>query len=845
MRRNGMGALILAALLVLGAGWGCGSETPGVEAPPRVVRALWNPTSGELPTPTDLLRDDDLGRLNLPVGDALSDAEREFRTYLNTLDAYPLSSAMRFPLSGPVQESSLLGAVVMVEEPGMRTVQVRPRYDAELEAVIVELAEGEALQPGRRYTLGLRGYAGGARGAGGELLVADAAFFLLRSEERLTEHPDALPGATRAEREALAAELTALQEDYIPAMEVLASRGIPREEIAAMTQFTTTSLPAIAFDSASGRAPLPNALLTDETGRVALPVDADDPGERAEILRGLNGYDGFSISGAMRVESTASFGEGVGQGAELRVFRLRESGRWEEVVDLERGRFDDASTLWVRPRLTLEPQTTYAYVVAGDVPAADGRAHRPQPLGAMLMLEAPLVAGGRSELGGLTDSEAQRLEPVRAEVDGLLRQLEAEEGLDRSTLAAAVPFKTASSASTLLARRQKLYDDEVRTSVISLEVTEPSGGTRLLLNSVDAVVRGQMFVADHLDPATRAFFPDGRYEERAVDFVMTLPKDVSVAEPLPVVLFGHGLMTSRELLYLIAEPLAAAGYAAFALDLPYHGERAVCLTDQNCEGNATCDALGRCLYADGSRGRINRVEVPWLLSLGNQFDELLSYPSTSGTVFIDMERLFGTRDHFAQAVLDLQQAVRVLQSDDMEQAIVDTTGLWVGDEIVYLGMSLGGILGSSLSAVEPEIVNFVLNVPAADLVRIIEHSVSFETAFEHALHARGIEHGSDAYVEFVQALRWILDPVDPLNLVQHTLLQPLPGHPTRRVLIQMASGDRVVPNEGTRALSERMGVAITEYEPGLTDHGFLFNPNPLAYGSRTAREDMVEFFNQR
>src|SRR5690554_3993301 len=204
MQNVGSGALFLSALMVVGAGWGCGEETPAVEAPPRVVRALWNPSEGQLPTPTDLLRDAQSGRLNLPIDESLSGAEQEFRRYLNTLDAYPLSSAMRFPLSGAVEQSTLIGTVVMVEEPGMRTVQVRPRVDAEHQAVVVELAEGEALQPGRRYTLGLRGYEGGARGASGELLVADAAFFLLRSEESLRDHPDALPGDTRAEREALA-----------------------------------------------------------------------------------------------------------------------------------------------------------------------------------------------------------------------------------------------------------------------------------------------------------------------------------------------------------------------------------------------------------------------------------------------------------------------------------------------------------------------------------------------------------------------------------------------------------------------------------------------------------------
>ena len=461
----------------------------------------------------------------------------------------------------------------------------------------------------------------------------------------------------------------------------------------------------------------------------------------------------------------------------------------------------------------------------------------------------------------ITAEEAARIEPVRQRVDEVLRHLELTENLDRQKVSAAVSFRTSTSMKQALDLRAELYHQEVSTEVINLETTMPSGAAGLLLYDVESVIRGELMIQDYLDPATRAFREDGQAEERPVKFVLTLPKDMSVVEPIPVVLFGHGLMTSRELLYLIASPLASAGYAALAIDLPYHGDRSVCLRESSCEEGASCDEVGQCRFDDGSEAEMVHVSVPFLSPLleGTQYDELLNYPINSGEVFIDIENIVATRDHFAQAMLDLNQAVRVLRGPELGQAVIDHTGLWLGDgkdvEILYLGMSLGGILGSGLTAVEPEINDFVLNVPAADLTRLIEHSTAFHSSFEHALHDRDLERGTDDYFQFLNIVRWVLDPIDPLNLVQHAIQEPWAYEDPQtgdvlddrqaRVLIQMAEGDLVVPNIGTEVLSQRMGLPLTAYSPLLTDHAFLFDPNPLASSSRTAREDMIEFFDAR
>jgi pimeloyl-ACP methyl ester carboxylesterase len=827
------------------------------EARPRAVRALWDPSTSTLPTPTDLVRDEVLGQLALPIDTDMSPAEREFRHYLNLLDGYPLPSTMTIPLSGPINPYSIPGALVMVEVGDIGGVELVAEYDPQ--TVSIKAYAKEGLEPGRSYIFGLWGYDGGVRGANGEPVVADAAFYMVRQPYPMTAHVTAMPGASRAEREAAAERLEEVQQDYEVLFRVMQQRGIPREHVASASSFTTTSRPAIWFDATGGKIPMPNNLLLDPvTGLVDLPIADDADEERREILEGLSTYDGFSMSGAITARSTHRLGDHTHlDRSAFRLFERRDDGAWSEVDDVVKGRLDDDKTLWLRPTLTLEPETDYAYVLTRDLVDGRGQGHESQPLGAMLKFRSPLLEEGRSTLGILDDAQAARLEPVRAELEGLLDGLSAQ-GVSRSQIAAAVPFRTASAASRMLELRSELYTRSVPTTVVNVEQTEPTGGLRTILANVSVILRGEITILDHLDPRTRAKGADYAPVERRIKFSMTLPRRVEEGKRVPMVLFGHGLMTSRELLYLIGDELAVAGYGALAIDLPYHGARSVCRGDEDCGGGSSCDAYGQCVYSDGRPGELVRFEIPYLLPflMGTAYDDLLSYPASSGHVFVDVEDLFATRDHVEQAVLDLMQAVRVIRGPHLRDYVYDQLGVRIdGEDLVYLGMSLGGVLGAHMAALEPHIETFVLNVPGADLFRLIESSDIFATLFEHGLHSRGIDKGTDEYFLFGNLVRWILDPVDPLNTVQHALHQPLryvdPSDgvlktaPVKRVMIQMAEGDLVVPNVATEALSARMGVPIRTYRPTITNHGFLFDPNPFATSSRTARQDMVEFFNGR
>lgn len=832
--------------LIALAATACAPEAD-IEPAPDVVRPVWNPTTGELPTPTDLVRDSQAGRLDLPLDPQAPAADKEFVGYLNSLDGYPLASTLKIPMSDDVQAGGLRGAAFVLDAQTRQTLDVELAYDAEAGLVTGAPTGGQGAEflPGRTYVFGLRGYEGGLLGAEGEPVIADAGFFFVRSLAPLDEHAAAMPGASDEEQRETAEALRKVQQAYAPLIEMVSqSRGFAREQLAVLASFTTTNEPAVWFDPNTSRIPLPNQLLVDPaTGLVDLPIAEDDSAEVQEVKHALSQYDGFSASGALVLESTHPVDPAtVADPQALRLFRKMDDGSLVEVTDLERGVLNDGKTFWVRPKLTLEPKSDYVYVATQKVRGQGGGAMRAQPLGALLRSQATLVEGSASQVSAVDDATAQMLEPIRQMAKPVLDHLDAEL-MPREVVAAAVPFRTLSAVDRLLEKRAKLYEQDVRTDIVNVEVATPfERGLFLAMPQVKTVVSGELFVLDHLDPTTRTAYPDGSAQERKASFVLTIPSGVDKGEPIPVVQFGHGLMTSRELVYLIANKLADAGYAAFALDMPYHGRRAVCVETSDCQGDGTCNEVGECIESDGSKGSVATIQVPFVDA---------EYPVSTGFAFVEVGNLVGTRDHFAQAALDQMQGLRVIRNADWP----GKTGGWrlAGDDVMYLGMSLGGIIGSILTAAEPTIETFVLNVPGADYFKLIKHSETFKSQFQHALDERGVEEGSDAYFEFGNTIRWLLDPVDPLNMAQHaiydpvTYIDPVDGQqktaPTKRVLIQMADNDAVVPNVATEALSERMGVPISEYDPAISNHGFLFDPT--SFEGRDARNEMIEFFNAR
>ncbi|MHB8874854.1 MAG: hypothetical protein ACYC8T_14290, partial [Myxococcaceae bacterium] len=427
-----------------------------------------------------------------------------------------------------------------------------------------------------------------------------------------------------------------------------------------------------------------------------------------------------------------------------------------------------------------------------------------------------------------------RLEPLRVSIDGVLSFLE-KSGLQRSQVSAAYTFTTQDIVKRARALWMAPYTANLPLTVSGVQSNTPP----LTMLNTSKVISGRMTTLDFLDPNTRAFRDNGAVLPREIEFVLAMPKGLTAGAKVPVVIFGHGLNTERRLGLFIADRLAKSGFATMAIDLPLHGERTVCLKNGDCELGAACAADGSCTRA-GSPADLARILNTYNFGRGT--------PVATGGAWVDIANLFGVRDHFRQALVDLSAQARLVRELDWKPV---TGGFGLdGSKLMYAGISLGGIIGGEVAGVDPNVHSMLLNVGGAGLVDLIRESSVFGPTLRSGLADKGITEGTPAYEEFVNAGRWALDEVDPLNLAPFALREslvyadPVTGAqviaPKKRLRLQMAIGDVVVPNSATQRLVTATGVnKDSEFRSFIGSHGFL--ADPVEVSCYVGQEDMATF----
>jgi hypothetical protein len=172
------------------------------------------------------------------------------------------------------------------------------------------------------------------------------------------------------------------------------------------------------------------------------------------------------------------------------------------------------------------------------------------------------------------------------------------------------------------------------------------------------------------------------------------------------------------------------------------------------------------------------------------------------------------------------------------------------NQISYAGISLGGIIGAEISGIEPNFNSMLLNVAGAGMVDLMRESNTFGPTLKQGLMDKGITEGTPAYEQFVNAARWCLDEIDPINLSPYAMSRPLKyvdpktkleaTAKVKRLRLQMATGDTVVPNTSTKRLVKSSGIdEATQFRAFLGSHGFLGDPaEPACY---PGQDDMANF----
>ena len=582
-----------------------------------------------------------------------------------------------------------------------------------------------------------------------------------------------------------------------------------------------------------GAIPFPDDLYRDDAGVIQigeLPGEAGSiAGEFFESLRvGLREIDGFGASSpvffpvegaidpaSLPADAAATVRDGasvflvdVDPASPDAMMRVPAEVRWNERTGL----------LSVRPAdgHPLHEGRAYAAVVTTAVRGADGLAVAPASTFAA-------VRDASAEPTGALEARAWR--EYRSVLAGL-----AAAGVSSSAIAGIATFHVQSATDDLTDVRAQLRARP--TPAVSIERVVPSAALDELLgvpaeplpgrdveggvvhSHIGWVVDGTFSAPQFGSPApfvhgswTRG--GDGSFavrREEDVWFTLVLPAGETTS--LPLVVFQHGLGNDRSQVFAIADTLAAAGYAVLAIDIPFHGMRARAASAEMLDSvHSFGDTVGPDLYGDigGNPSYVEYVGV---------FDEEGAYEAFHP---------FYPRDAFRQSVADLMAAVDVTERADLTAITTATDGpsALSFDEgpIGFVGVSLGGILGTMFVATETRVGCAVLNVTGGNLTRLVELSAGFNPTFFPILFPKlGLDYSTldyeadpPAHTPQIAIYQTLLDAGDSMTFAP--ALESREVH----VLFQMAVDDETVPNVGTESLARAAGASIAGADARHTD----------------------------
>ncbi len=321
-----------------------------------------------------------------------------------------------------------------------------------------------------------------------------------------------------------------------------------------------------------------------------------------------------------------------------------------------------------------------------------------------------------------------------------------------------------------------------------------------------------------------------------------LPATPAPAGGYPVLLAGHGLGDSR-LGMPTAIAATAMGYAVVAISAVGHGSGPDSSYRFTRSGSTTeVPGPGRGVDTDNS-GTIDPFEGCVVLAPG-------------APIII--------RDCIRQTAIDYMQLVHAIREG------IDLDGDGQRDlnpqTIHYLGQSLGGMYGTLLMAVEPEVSAAVLNVPPGSGTETGRLGTSATLQFvslvalgfrQPVLLNRGLGFvdqmplrrqpvsilnvaGARDLQDFWERTEWLENPGAPQSYARHLRTATLPGIGAKRILFQMAIGDQVAANPSTsrliRAANLREQTSLYRYDlvrnliPGVAadPHSFLIPQGPPA-----------------
>lgn len=668
---------------------------------------------------------------------------------------------------------------------------------------------------------------------------------------------------------------------------ILAASGCPDVKVDPYDD-ETRAQPVVEFDPSNRIVPFPNNLLLDpSTGKVNLPAQCGETPTAKALREGvLNQLDGF---GLFETALTVTFSEGVDPDSLADRIVLYKRATGTTPVDPAAAapipfvtqvgatvRFDAAcatpstiTQLAVIPLVPLEQQSTYVVALLGGIKTVNGATFEPSGTWRLIrgaenpvtVDESGVIVSDRTPLDPGDEEDRARLLGIdllwkahAGAVKFLASDLPADKRRPREQILLAWEFRTQTATDPLDPAVAGSPASEIDTATglvmntslpLTINRANPpynqcpgsdsdtqcflkialgnldyaTGNARcqaLGCAAISDVVGSGLFSKQYQLETPNPYMGMGaepipgqwgdprdpaEVKNEAIEVLSFVPATPAPAGGYPVVVFQHGLGQSKTNAFAIAGNLAAAGFATVAIDAVAHDSRAVRVSSD--------PALGCGDSATSTRPDLG----PSPVDFPQCYAPFLS------------PNLGATRDGIRQTVIDQQRlvaALKVCGATPCGNLAVDPT------RILYLGQSLGGVIGSMSAAITPDVKASVLNVPAVGWVDILENTgtLRLQCLLVDGLIDAGILQGEKSsppgnptmglcttpawkmqpgYRQFAVIGRWILDPADPANFTRKLA--------ARRFLIQQVDGDTVFPNLATMNQGMLVGLTAATADP--------------------------------
>ncbi len=451
--------------------------------------------------------------------------------------------------------------------------------------------------------------------------------------------------------------------------------------------------------------------------------------EGFNLVDALETLDGWGTTGALFLQFSEPVDPASFSADNVRLLDLTGDGA---SIPYEVSWEDDGQTVFLVPLTPLDEATPHALVAANLVSESGDR----------LFASVDL---GRALQGTHTDVRLRQHGPV-------LHDALALAGVAAGDAQAVLAFTTQSLYAQDDAVATWLAENPPELGLVLSDVCAENGA----MLSCPATLEAQAFVDDDrrfaFDPTAPAA-PTGTW---TLDVEVHLPLARDTDDPLPVVLYGHGLGGDRGESDGVARHLTTLGLAVLAIDAPAHGEHPTATTSE---------------------------DFFWIFHF---------FGIDPATQAFDV---FQLRNHWRVATHDkLQLAAAVRRGLDVD---ADGLGDLDGEQLFYAGHSLGGIMGAQLLALDPAVLAADLSVPGGRVTEIVHRSQTF-AGLVALMKPAGTTDGDVA--RFFAMLQAAIDRGDAATWAPRVL------DGTRDVLVTMVIDDEVIPNSATRSLARAFGV---------------------------------------